>query len=306
MQTSPNAHPDVPAKALFDADFFRLLEGLHLRLQTIVRAGTGGMRSSRQTGTSVEFSDFREYAPGDDFRRIDWNAYARFERLFVKLFMEEKQAQVHVLLDASASMDNSEYGDANKSQLARRIAGAVAYLAIKRLDCAFLHVLHGAEVRTIGPLSGRASFYRAAQALEGLQFAGETALSSALRRIRFSQGGKAVLISDMFSTDDPSEGLKYLQFRGQDASCVHILAPEEIEPPFEGRLRLVDAEGQPHCELTVTQEARQAYMRALAGFRTDLREALAQRGFMYIPVRADADLLQVLFGDLARGGVFGT
>ena len=132
--------------------FLQRLDALQLAMRAPARGGAGGLRRSRALGSSVEFSDFREYAPGDDLRRVDWNAYARFDRLFLKLFMEEQETTVHILLDCSASMD---FGEPSKWEMAQGLAQLLCYMAIRGGDRAVIIAL-GEEIIASEVFSGRA------------------------------------------------------------------------------------------------------------------------------------------------------
>jgi len=286
----------------FDQEFLRKLDHIALTTRTAVKGEAGGNRKSRSKGSSVEFSDFREYARGDDFRRIDWNAYGRFERLFVKLFMEEREAVVSIFIDCSKSMD---WGQPNKGVLAKQLAAVLAYLSLANFDQVAVIACNDTLWSNLPTLSGRGSFWRVLQYLEGLPFEGQTALSHSIRSYLSlgGRGGISVVISDLFSKDDYREGLKYLQYKRQEVVLLHLLAPQELEPELEGSIRLLDREGEEPREIQVTPMVLKGYKRVLEEFIREQKEFCHNRGIHYIPVSSGLSLDQVVFGSLFRLGI---
>ena len=140
---------------LFDSEFFNRLNRMKMMTKMRLNVGMGGQRKSTAKGSSVEFSDFREYIPGDDIRRIDWNVYGRMDKLFVKQFMEEKEGLFHVMVDCSKSMD---FGEKKKSIFARQIAGMISYMVLSNLDRVYLTALHNKKADTTKGMTGRQAF----------------------------------------------------------------------------------------------------------------------------------------------------
>ena len=212
----------------------RRLDRLQLFYPANARGGAGGMRRSRALGSSVEFSDFREYVPGDDIRRVDWNAYARFDRLYLKLFMEEQETTLFVLLDASASMAGG-----GKWEAARAIAEALCYLALRAGDRVCFACLRGAETLESPLFAGRAAYEKASAFLDGVHPAGRTRLGErgAAVRVRGARG-MAVVLSDLFSEDDWTRCPTRLLYARRQTALVHILAREELEPDVSGAIAL--------------------------------------------------------------------
>lgn len=287
------------AEQLFDAAFLGQLEQLRLRFRGKAAGQSGGGRRSRQQGISPEFSDFRAYQLGDDLRRIDWNAYARFGRLVTKLFLEERQMRVHLIIDQSASMQL--FG---KHIMAKRLALTLAYLALSSYDQVSVMPIgegSGASQASppLGPLTGKAQFLRTAQYLEELPAARTSPISEEIRRIRFPAGpGVSYLFTDAFSQDGMEDALAYLRYQKQDATLVHILAPEELTPPYEGELRLLDAETGEQKELEITPALAARYRKALDGFCAGLKEACHRNGFRYEAIPANLDIREAVLGHL--------
>lgn len=233
--------------------FLARLDALALRMRHAAGGGAGGVRRSKALGSSVEFSDFREYVLGDDIRRVDWNAYARFDRLFVKLFMEEREQQVHLLLDASASMDFGKWENAKK------LVETLAYLALCGGDRVTAYTL-GEETRHTRPLQGRQSYPTLTAFLEQARPSGALALGKSVDRLTLSPGrGAAVLVSDLLTEDGYERALQSLLYRRQEVSVLQIWSPAEWEPELEGVLELTDSETGERVPLTADYETLKRY-----------------------------------------------
>ncbi len=244
------------------------------------RAGVmKGERRSTRRGTSIEFADYRNYTPGDDLRRLDWNIYARLNRPFIKLLEEEEDLAVHVLVDASKSMDWGE-GDQHKFRYAIRLAGALGAIALgtgDRLNAAVLH--SGRQSAGFGPTRGQAGLMRYLAFLEGLEPSGTTDLNAALRSYALGarRPGLAILISDLFTPGGFREGLAQLQSRGYEVILVHLLSPDEADPPLAGDLRLVDVETDQAQEVSLDGGLRQLYRRRLQAWQEDIQAFCRKR-----------------------------
>ena len=279
--------------------FLQKLDALRLAFRAPAQGGAGGLRRSRALGTSVEFSDFREYAPGDDLRRIDWNAYARFDRLFLKLFMEEQETHVHILLDASASMAAD-----GKFELAQNLAQMLAYLALRGGDRVTIATLNG-EIRPSPALSGRTGMLKAAEFLRELQPAGELKLCQAVPRVPLANRGMAILITDLMSPDGYEKTLQSLQYRRQEASLLHVLSPWEMEPRLEGMVRLRDSETGEERELTASVDLLAAYQKALHALLHGAEGFCRSRGMQYLRLLSDLDVEKEALRALAAAGLIG-
>lgn len=296
------------AKALFTSELLGKLDRLSLTMREMARAQTGGNRKSRVRGTSVEFADYREYVLGDDFRRIDWNAYGRLERLYLKLFVEEREAVVSVFLDASRSMafpgdPGQPARPMEKSEFARALCGAVSYLALKRQDRVQAFTVSGGRANPLPSFSGTGGFLRLLDFWDGAQFAGDSRLAQAVRGAAVRPGGVSILVSDLFTDDDWREAVRYLRFRKQDVAVMQVLCPEEARPEWEGRLRLIDSEGGPSQDVQMSGEVLRAYGSALARFHRDNESFCRQIGAAYLPVVSDAPLEEVFFSVLPKAQI---
>ena len=256
--------------------FLNRLDTLSLAMRGRAQGGAGGSRRSRQTGSSAEFSDYREYVPGDDIRRLDWNAYARFDKLFLKLFMEEQESLVTVLLDASASM-------AAKWASARSAAEAVGYLALTGGDRLNIQVLKNGRALRSPQLSGRAAFPRLTGFLDTCAPDGnEGTLTEAVKHTEGLKKGLCFLITDGYTEDALKEALDYLRYLKQETAVIQVLSGEELRPDYAGAVRLTDSESGEKLYLLADRAALDAYRDALTDFLKSVRENCASREAPYM------------------------
>lgn len=256
--------------------FLSRLDTLSLAMRGRAQGGAGGSRRSRQTGSSAEFSDYREYIPGDDIRRLDWNAYARFDRLFLKLFMEEQESAVTVLLDASASM-------AAKWASARSAAEAAGYLALTGGDRLCVQVLKNGRALRSPQFSGRASFPRLTGFLDACVPDGtEGTLTEAVKHTEGLKKGLCFLVTDGYTEDALKEALDYLRYLKQETAVIQVMAGEELRPEYAGAVRLTDSESGEKLDLLADRAAMDAYHDALEAFLKNVRENCASREAPYM------------------------
>lgn len=287
-----------PRAPFFDETFLRRLEQLELASRRMTAGRMKGERRSVRRGQSVEFADYRNYAPGDDLRQLDWNAYARLEKLFVKLFVEEEDVTVHVLVDASRSMD---YGEPNKLDAARRGAAALAYLGLASMDRVSVAFLGDGGSTGMRPMRGKR------RALELFRFLSEprperlTGLASAARAYasRMRGTGPLILISDLM---DPGylEALRDLSGTRCQVSVLHLLAPDELEPNVPPDARLVDLETAHSVEVSGDDDLVDRYRTRLAEWQAEISSFVSRRGGAYVTVPSDLDLADLLFDVLRR------
>ena len=262
--------------------FLARLDTLQLAVKGRASGGAGGTRRSRQTGSSAEFSDYREYIPGDDIRRIDWNAMARFDRIFLKLFMEEQESAVTVLLDGSASMEE-------KWETARKAAEAVSYLALTGGDRLRVILLQEGGNRLSPQLSGRQAFARLEQFLDTCAPEGGGRLTDRVMQAEGLRKGLCFLISDCYGEDGIGTALDNLRYRGQECAVIHTLSAFELDPALDGALKLTDSESGETLNLLADREALESYRAALEAFLKDVKEACFRRETPYALLDAGKD-----------------
>ncbi len=299
---------------VFDSEFFNRLNRMKMLTKMRLNAGMGGQRKSSAKGSSVEFSDFREYIPGDDIRRIDWNVYGRMDKLFVKQFMEEKEGLFHVIVDCSKSMD---FGEKNKSIFARQIAGMICYMVLNNLDRVYLTTLHGKKANTTKGMTGRQAFSKILKKLETIEFYGETNLYQALKTMPFKHRGVVVLISDFLRISDYSNSkneieelekgeyieqlLKYLCFHNQEVILIQVLSKEEENPLSEGTLELIDSETEEKMKVTVTNKVLKQYEVSLKELQNNISRLSKKYQVNYIFVTTEESIDAVIYKGIHSG-----
>ena len=285
---------------IFDTEFLKKLNNISLRATITMNQGASGNRKSKVKGSSVEFSDYREYSMGDDFRRVDWNAYGRFDKLFVKLFMEEREAMVNIFIDSSKSMN---FGEPKKSIAALRIAGILAFLALNNLDRVSLNSIREGTLKKSASLMGRNMFNQCITFLQELEFSGKTTLSDAIKKRELSSRGISIIISDCFSQGNMDEIIKYLSFKRQQVVIIHILSPEELNPEFSGELRLIDSETGLAKNISVTASILKKYNNQLDLFTNRIKDSCSKMGAAYVQVSSSESMEKVLFEKFTGSGI---
>ncbi|CAN5642252.1 DUF58 domain-containing protein [soil metagenome] len=291
--------PSAVDPTVFDESFLRQLERLQLITRTAVHGGIKGIRRSVKRGQSVEFTDYRDYAPGDDLRALDWNVYARLERLFIKLFIEEEDVTVHILLDASASMAT---GSPDKLLFGKRAAAALAYVGLASYDRVSLAVLQGRVARRFPAVRGTGRVFQVLADLSGISASsGATDLAAAARHYaaQLTQRGPLILISDLF---DPNAERVVSELAGTrcEVALLHTLSPDELEPPLEGDLRVVDSETGDGVDITADLYTLDAYRQRLAEWQARLEQVSTKRRVSYVPTPTTLPLAELVFAELRR------
>src|SRR5436305_2219389 len=268
--------PDTQPPPLLDPQFLARLEQLELVSRKIFLGRLKGERRSKRKGQSVEFADFRNYVVGDDLRFLDWNLFARLDRLFIRLFMEEEDLHFYVLLDNSLSMD---FGMPTKLHYARQVAAALGFIGLVNLDRVVVEAFNDRLTQSMPAARGRRSLWRVLDFLQNIEPAGPSDLHRALRTFSLKCSGKGVviLISDLMDKGGYEEALRYLIARQLDIYVIQVLSQEEIEPEVVGDLKLVDVEDEDVAEITVSGPLLKRYKQNLAAFRSGLHEFCARR-----------------------------
>lgn len=270
---------------ILDNETLKKIQTLSIQVKIPVLGQAAGNRKSKSKGNSVEFSDFREYALGDDFRRIDWNAYGRFDKLYVKLFMEEREAPVQIFLDTSLSMT---FGEPLKNIAARRLAAAFSYISLASYDRVMVVPWSNKVQNTFGPYRTQAAFMQVASMLEELPDYGESNFSEAIKNMEWKTGrGISIVITDGLIDGGLEEGLKYLKYRRQEVYLCHIISPQEMTPEIDGALELVDSETGKIMEVTVSGALLEAYEKSLKQFLAENKERCKKWGVHYSLLTSD-------------------
>lgn len=287
---------------LLPPDVMAQLERLELVTRKVFRGRMKGERRSKRKGQSVEFADFRQYVPGDDLRSLDWNLYARLDKLIIKLFLEEEDLHFFTLIDASLSMD---FGQPTKLQYAKQLAAALGFVGLIRADRMRIETL-GQSVANRGPaLRGRRGVWRMLEYLDGIE-AGETiSLAEGVKNfcVRNTGKGVVVLISDLMDKNGYESALRYLVSQRMDVYVIHVLSQEELDPDVKGDLKLVDVEDRDIAEITVSAPLLARYKSTLNAFVSGAQEFCNRRGMNYLLANNQTPVKDLIGSYLRRRGL---
>lgn len=278
--------------------FLTKLDALALRMRHPASGGAGGLRRSKALGSSVEFSDFREYALGDDVRRIDWNAYARFERLFLKLFMEEQEQRVNLLVDTSASMGFGKW------EAAKQLAEMLGYLCLCGGDRVTVYALSDTEPAHTRPLQGRQSYPEVTDFLAGLQPRGRVGLCDCITHTVLPQGrGASILISDLLSEDGYERALQSLLYRKQETSVLQLLSPAEWDPQMEDVVELADSETGASLILSADFDTMRRYRETVRAYVEGISRFCRSHGAAHVFLTPQPPFEEQMLRELSRCGL---
>lgn len=285
---------------LLDEEFLRKLEQLSLLSRRIRRSIARGESLSIRKGASLEFSDYRLYQPGDDFRYIDWNIYNRLDRLFVKLFTAEQNLTVHILIDTSKSM---AFGDPSKLWYSGRLAAALGYLAVSNLDRVGVSAFAEGIEHSMQPVRQKSQTFALFDYIAGLEPSGRTDFNRTLRdySLRTRRPGLAILITDLLDPAGYVEGLQALIYRRFDVLLIQVLDESEMKPEFKGAFRLIDGETQEEAELTVESETVAAYQNRLGAYFQEVEDFCLSHDIEYLRTTTSIPFEEVVFSYLRRG-----
>lgn len=288
----------------FTPEFLRRLEQMSLLLRKVRSGRSQGIRRSPKKGSSVEFADFRNYSRGDDPRRVDWNAYARLGRLFVKLFIEEQDTALHVLVDNSRSMC---FGEPSKFWFACRTQAALSYIALENFDRASAGYFAERLSALYGPVSGKSSWKSVWEFIGqhiGQTSTAKTQINVAMRDFcaRKPAPGATVVITDML-THDYEPALKSLQALSQDVTLIHVMSPDEVRPELFGELRLHDSETGAWREVSLTPAVIRAYAQKLTEHTNNISRFCMSRGIGYIRAQSDLPVEDLISSGLRTLGL---
>ena len=294
-------------EALISPDLMKRLEQLQLLARRRSKSTAKGERRSGARGQSVEFADYRTYVPGDDLRRIDWNLFGRLERLFLKLYEEERELPVTIYLDSSESMS---FGRVSKFDFARQVAAAVGYVALCGFDRVTVEPFPLADdqaglVGELRAVRGRWSAMRFFDNLNRLKAGGTADFNHALRlgAMKHRAQGVIVVLSDFLDPAGYEDGLKSLASRGSEVHAVQILAPEELEPSSYGDL-VIDSETGAEQEVTFGKYRLKSYRATVQNYCRRLQEYCRARGIRYQLAQSDTPIDDLLLKAMRTGGMW--
>ena len=291
------------ARMVIDEAFLSEIEALGSVLKNNVAGMFGGNHQSKNFGSSCEFADYRDYVPGDDITKIDWNVYARFDKLYQKLYLDERQMHTRIYIDASRSM---EHGNAEKAEQVVRLAAAFAYLSVNEMDKVSIYAIHGNEIEeVVSGMVGKDSYLNSVNKLNEIEFRGDAAISEAVLGSKIGMGdGYSILISDFLTNENYEAAIDKFAERRRDILTIQVLSREELNPQFRGKMHLYDSENVGIFFRKKIDKARvDAYKAALKYVTDKVKGYSESRGGSYILVPAYASLADVFFGNMVDMGV---
>ncbi|HEY8429741.1 MAG TPA: DUF58 domain-containing protein [Sandaracinaceae bacterium] len=287
---------------LFDEEFQRRLELLAIVSRRLAAGRTRAERRSRKTGSGIEFADHREYAPGDDFRYLDWNLYARTGRLLLRLYEEEEDLSVYVLLDVSRSM---RFGAPSKLDYAKKLAAALAYVALASLDRVSIVTFSDEVVARLPPTRGKNRIFKVFDFLRPIRAEGRTGTGDAMRTFvaQNKRRGVAILVSDLYDPNGFEAGINTLRYHKFEPYVIQVFDPSEVRPPLHGDVRLVDDETGEVREVTVTPRVLERYASAHAAYRKRIADFCTGKQVPYYAVETSVPFDEAILDILRRGGL---
>ena len=283
--------------------FLQRVEMLQTVLKNNIAGLFGGNHKSRTFGSSCEFADYRNYVAGDDITKIDWNAYARFETLYLKLYLDERQLHTKIYIDVSQSM---AFGDGKKAETALQIAATLAYLSVTELDRVSIFAIRDSEVtEIISSVSGRERYFAEITKLNDVEFGGGCFISEGILPTQVGYGdGLSVIISDFLTDNDYENAIDYLADKKRDLLCVQVLTSEEINPKVRGKNVFYDSENiENSYRKNINKDIIKAYREAVKYVQDRLRNYCNARGAEYVLVKDDKPLDEIFFEQLTQLGV---
>ena len=290
-------------KVEIDESFLSQLEQLGTILKNNVAGMFGGNRRSRNFGSSCEFADYRDYMPGDDVTKIDWNAYARFDKLYEKLYFDERQMHTRIYIDASRSM---AHGSDDKAVCALKLAAAFAYLSVSEMDKVSIYAIRGNTLEEIAiGMVGKDSYLNCVGRLNALEFDSDSKISEAIVPSTVGRGdGYSILISDFLTEENFEAAIDRFAEQKRDILCVQVLARDELNPQMRGKMHLFDSEdGAKFFRKKIDQDVIRAYKDALKYVTDRIRSYCESRGGYYMLTPADAELSEIFFDIFIDMGV---
>jgi uncharacterized protein (DUF58 family) len=289
------------ASELFDDDFQKRLESLALVSRRVFAGRLKAERRTKKQGSGVEFADHRDYAPGDDFRRVDWNVYQRFGKLLVRLYEEEEDLGIYFLVDCSSSMG---FGDGRKFDQARRLAAALAYVGLANLDRVTIVGVNDAVESRMPTTRGKARIFRVFRFLSELRPTGTTELGPALKSFvaQHKRRGLAVLVSDLYDPAGFEQGINVLRYHRFEPYVLHVVDRAEARPQLKGDVRVYDCETGDEREVTVTDSLLERIARAHGDWQSEIERFCTARQVPYFAADVDTPFDELVLRVFRRGG----
>lgn len=284
-------------------EFLQQVERLQSLVKNNVAGQFGGNHQSKSFGSSCEFADYRDYVAGDDVTKIDWNAYARFDKLYLKLYLDERQMHTRIYIDGSRSM---EYDGNKKATQAVRIAATLAYLSVCEMDKVSIYLVRGKQVEeVIGGMVGKEAYLSSIGKLNDLVFDGDSHISEAILQSKVGYGdGYSVVISDFLTENNFEDAIDLFASKKRDILCVQVLTEDELDPLVREKVHFFDAEDEKKFyRKNITRDVARAYQEALDYTVNRIKEYCQARGGSYALVKAEEPINKVFFEKFVNMGV---
>ena len=287
-------------RTIINEEFLQQVEALQTLIKNNVAGLFGGTHQSKTFGSSCEFADYRDYVPGDDITKIDWNAYARFDKLYQKLYLDERQMHTKIYIDASRSM---EYGRADKAEQALRLAATIAYISLNEMDKVSVYAIREKEVvSVISGMVGKDSFVGEIGKLNEVEFSGDSHISEAIVPTSVGYGdGMSIIISDFLTDNDYENAINHMADKKRDVFCIQVLSPDELNPKIRGKVHLYDSEnvGKTYRK-NIKKDVMRAYREALEYVTSRIENVCASRGASYLLASSEDQIGEIFFGKLVE------
>ncbi len=288
---------------IINEEFLQQLETLQTLVKNNVAGLFGGNHQTKNFGSSCEFADYRDYIPGDDITKIDWNAFARFEKLYLKLYLDERQRHTRIYIGASRSM---AYGKGKKDEQALKIAAALAYLSVCEMDKVSVYLIRGGVADCIiSGMLGKDSFISSIGKLNYVDFDGDASISDAILPSAVGYGdGLSVIISDFLTDNNFEDAVNFLASKRRDILCVQVLSKEELNPKARGKMHFFDSENtEKYYRKNINRDIINAYKAALEYATGRIRDLCHSREAEYMLVAADENIADLFFERMTEMGV---
>lgn len=291
------------SKYVINEEFMQQIEALQIILKNNLAGLFGGNHQSKTYGSSCEFADYRDYIPGDDITKIDWNAYARFDKLYLKLFLDERQVHTRIYIDASRSMD---YGESSKASMAIKIAATVAYLSICEMDRVSIYYIKNNKIHDVVTNAiGKESFYDIVQKLNTIEFSDDCFISNSILPTNVGYGdGMSIIISDFLTDNDYENAIDHLVSKRRDLFVFQVLSKEELKPSIRGKVHFYDSENDKlEYRKNINRDIARAYNEALEYTINRIKNYCHSRNANYLLVPSSSNVSELFLKTLPEMGV---
>lgn len=291
------------SKYVINESFLQQIESLQVILKNNLAGLFGGNHKSKTYGSSCEFADYRDYIAGDDITKIDWKAYARFDKLYLKLFLDERQVHTRIYIDASRSMD---YGNNKKAEMALQLAATLAYLSVCEMDKVSIFYIKDNKIYDVASnIVGKENYYNMIGKLNDIEFSGDCFISDSILPTKVGYGdGMSIIISDFLTENNYEAALDYLVDKKRDLICFQVLSKEELKPNIRGKVHFYDSEDiEKQYRKNINKDIMNAYNEALSYICNKIKNYCNSREANYLLIRSDKSVSEVFLKQLPEMGV---